>query len=445
MLYSKIYGISCAAIADIHFNFLKSRDERRFFEYFQYNTREQINYTFGSSTEVLRLIQQASHSDESIRYTVIALGSLTEYLGKTKIIARDDSDGRERLRYAQIQYTKAISQLSKDISAADKPPKELILTCCLLLGLFDFLSGEEANGRTHLAAGLQILQQYYPLELRQMADVRLSELHQPNSVIHDFAHIFSELDLHASIWLGLSSFCSQPLMLSELPPLPPSIDSTSLDDVSTLLHYQIIRAHVFHHNNAHQILSTNEESPIPFHILAEKNRLLYELHQWPVILTHCLSTMPPLTSHLSTRVALLRMNHRSLLIELSAFLIKPSSSFYDSFDPSFTRILSDAKFVLESTRNSIRLNARDNDLIQAIGANFRDPDPTNMSMFAFVAGAIQPLYLTARRCTDKRIREEAIELLGGLPWREGAWDSLVMARFAKNGLQEENGARLVAK
>ena len=431
--------MSCAAIADFHLDFLKSRDERRFFDYFQCNTREQINYTFGRSTEVLRLIQQASHSDGSIKHTVIALGSLTEYLGKTKVIAQDDADGKERLQYAQIQYTKAISRLSTDMSAAEKPPMELVLTCCLLLGLFDFLSGEEANGRTHLAAGVHILQHCRPLQLHQMGDASTPTVHRPNLLVQDFARIFSEMDLHATIWLGLRSFCSQPLMLSGLSRLPPPIDDTSLDDVSTLLHYQIIRAHIFHHNTAPQLSSADKDSPIPFHISAEKNRLLYELHQWPAILTHCLSTMPPLRSQISTRVALLRMNYQSLLIELSAFLLQPSVSFYDSFKPAFAHILADAKSVLQSTKSSLQSNARDNDLIQAIGANFRDPDPPNISMFAFVAGAIQPLYLTARRCTDSTVRDEAIRLLQEQPWREGAWDSLTMARFAKNGLKEERG------
>ena len=57
-------------------------------------------------------------------------------------------------------------------------------------------------------------------------------------------------------------------------------------------------------------------------------------------------------------------------------------------------------------------------------------------MFAFVSGVIQPLHMVADKCCDNSICVEAIELLEERPWREGAWDSAVMAKIARRKLQQ---------
>ncbi|KAL8739813.1 MAG: hypothetical protein Q9190_007418, partial [Brigantiaea leucoxantha] len=51
-------------------------------------------------------------------------------------------------------------------------------------------------------------------------------------------------------------------------------------------------------------------------------------------------------------------------------------------------------------------------------------------IFSFFAGVIQPLYYTAIKSRDREVVHKAIELLETEPWREGAWDSAVMARIA---------------
>lgn len=57
------------------------------------------------------------------------------------------------------------------------------------------------------------------------------------------------------------------------------------------------------------------------------------------------------------------------------------------------------------------------------------------SPFAFTIGIIHPLYMTALNCADAPMSQEALDLLASRHWKEGAWDSLVMARIAREQLK----------
>lgn len=56
-----------------------------------------------------------------------------------------------------------------------------------------------------------------------------------------------------------------------------------------------------------------------------------------------------------------------------------------------------------------------------------DKDANPHAMFSLYVGIIAPLYLVANRCQILEVRNEAIALLSERPWREGAWDSSVIA------------------
>ena len=436
MLYGKIYGLSSAATANFHFTFLEFGEERRYYEYFQCNTRQQINNAFGSSTRVQQLILQASHSNTSIKYTVIALGSLTEHLSRVKFLSQDHNQEERRLQYADTQYVKGIGQLQKDMTAVGRPSPELVLISCLLLSLFGFLRGEEADGLTHLAAGIDILRRCFASELRMLTENWTTQYHQSSLLVRDFALIFSVMDLHAAIWLGRPCFYSPPMIHQQTSVMPPFQlgTSLSLDDISTSLNFQIMRAHGFHHANAPSC-DLARAPCVPFHILAEKESLLYELQQWPSFLVRYLSTLPLLTEDQTYRVALMKMNYHSLLVTISTFFSRPSASLYQSFTQNLSQIIANAKFILEKNTS---LSDHDR-LLRAVALNCQEPDPDNMPMFAFVAGAIQPLYLAATKCQDLQMCEEAIALLKEKPWREGAWDSATMARLARRELEGRSG------
>jgi hypothetical protein len=57
------------------------------------------------------------------------------------------------------------------------------------------------------------------------------------------------------------------------------------------------------------------------------------------------------------------------------------------------------------------------------------------SPFAFTIGIIHPLYITTLNCADASVSHEAVDMLTSKHWKEGAWDSLVMARIAREQLE----------
>lgn len=432
LLYGKIFGLSSDAIADFHFAFLKTEEERRYYEYFQCNTRQQINNAFGSSTRVHPLILQGSHANPSIRYTVIALGSLTEHLKGAKALSHNLDENKRHLEYADMHYMRGISRLRKDLADSSDPQPEMILISCLLLSLYDFLRGEEAEGRLHLAAGIDILRRCFAAKLQVVTEAWAIGHHQqqPDLLVEDFAQIFSVMDLHAGIWLSRPCFHSLPMVY----PMMANFElgaNPSLDDISNILNCQMVRAHGFHHGNAPSF-NFQEAPNMPFHVLAEKERLLAELRQWPVLLVQWMSERSILTEDEGDRVALMRMNYHSLFITMSTFFCRPSASLYQSFAKSMSQIISNARLIFDTSTMTVH---RDR-LLRAVGTNCSEPDHNDMSMFAFVLGAIQPLYTVASKCQDLELCEEAITLLETQPWREGGWDSACMARIARKDRQE---------
>ncbi|KAN0121758.1 hypothetical protein V8E51_000084 [Hyaloscypha variabilis] len=73
---------------------------------------------------------------------------------------------------------------------------------------------------------------------------------------------------------------------------------------------------------------------------------------------------------------------------------------------------------------------------------------TGVPRFTFDVGIIPPLHLTAIKCRDPVVRQEAIDLLFSSPRQEGMWDSVLSARIAlwvtrceEEGLQSSQTSR----
>lgn len=171
---------------------------------------------------------------------------------------------------------------------------------------------------------------------------------------------------------------------------------------------------------------------MPFHIQARRGELLLDLRNWSPALDTLLGTLP-FTAEVARRVALMRMNYFSTLINVSTSLQPCGSDKYRESTPVLRQIVDLAKTLLRPATTENRA-----ELLRIISINNAGRDETNLPMFAFVCGAIQPLHLV-NKCCDKSLCYEAIELLEESPWREGAWDSNVMAAIARRNLQERNG------
>ena len=132
------------------------------------------------------------------------------------------------------------------------------------------------------------------------------------------------------------------------------------------------------------------------------------------------------------RMTLMRMNYISTWIILSTTFEPCQVESYKPYTCLFGQVLGLAKSILRPATVANR-----NNLLRAVTANNADSVPNTISFFAFVTGAIEPLYITALKCCEFNLREEAIAMLEEQPWREGAWDSAAISSIARRRLADK--------
>ena len=229
-----------------------SGDEARSFEFFHRVLGPLMFDAFSNLAAVNQLTMQLSHSDSVVKHAVVALGSIGEQLMKDRSLSLRKSDHDKGLHFAQVQNVKAIQQLRKQLSCGEQQSIELTLLCCFLFIIFDFFYGDDVSSHAHLKAGLKILHSCIPQTMGSTESTNFETWKILSPILGDFARIFSVMDLHAAVWLGLSSFQSPPLVdvgNGILSDKPISVFKT-LEDASDSLNFQLMRIHVFHHSLA---------------------------------------------------------------------------------------------------------------------------------------------------------------------------------------------------
>ena len=229
-----------------------NNDESRSFEFFQNVLGPSLFDAFTNLAAVDQLTMQLSHSNGVVKHAVVALGSIGEQLMRDRSLSLRRSDHDKGLHFAHVQNVKAIQQLRKQLSYGEQQSIELTLVCCFLFIIFDFFYGDDVSSHAHLKAGLQILHSCNSQGVCSTEPTNLGTSKTPNPILADFARIFSVMDLHTAVWLGLSSFQSPPLVdvgNGILSDKPTSVFKT-LEDASFSLNFQLMRIHVFHHSLA---------------------------------------------------------------------------------------------------------------------------------------------------------------------------------------------------
>lgn len=242
---------STSAIHKLAPRFSSDINEIHSFDFFR-STIGPIVFQAFKLTVVDQIIMQLSHSDDTVKHAVVALGSLGEQLEKNRTLSPMILDHDNHLQFARLQNVKAIQQLRKNICYGEQRSVELALISCFLFAIFDFLIGDDESSYIHLKAGLNILCGFYAMRDGGSISKDQALFIDQNPLIHDFARIFSEMDLHAVIWLGLASCQSPPFIGIVNGVTTHKLVKTfkSLDDAADSLHYQMMRIHMFCHSLA---------------------------------------------------------------------------------------------------------------------------------------------------------------------------------------------------
>ena len=400
--------------------------ERRSFAFFCYQTGQQLS-TALNITHTYQLILQASHCDEAVRSAVIALGSIGERLSINNVLTLDNEQANLCHDFARLQYYRSLKRLRERISNDSEGSANLAIILCFLFTVFEFLQGNDAGSLIHLRSGLNILRRDHGSLSTGIQTV------SPDQDLskHEILKIFSVMDMQATVWLGLKAF-EAPIMIQLDGPgdAPAHLDLFStLEEASESLNYQINCTHHFRRLAA---AYDGAESPkqVSPKMHAKREKLIEQLMKWPVSLESLTEKIQgEIDAETLQRIAVLKMNYETHLILLTASLRPHDQQIYADHESEFCHIVNLAKSIVGPTDDLGTLGVQHIVAADNTHAN-RAP------MFAFYAGAIQPLYFTAIKCHNLKICREAITLLSSSPWREGAWDSATMARIAARRIHD---------
>ena len=226
-------------------------NEIRSFDFFRSGIGPVVFQAFNLRV-VDQIIMQLAHSDDTVKHAVVALGSLGEQLAKYRSLSPLALDRDSRLHFARVQNAKAIHQLRKQLSDGQQQSIELALIACFLFVIFDFLLGDDESSYAHLKAGLNILRGYYAIEEGVTISLDRALFVAQSPLVTDFARIFTEIDLHAAIWLGLTSCQSPPLIgiMNGAIGKKSAKVFLALEDAADSLHFQSMSIHMFRHSLA---------------------------------------------------------------------------------------------------------------------------------------------------------------------------------------------------
>lgn len=407
-------------------------EELRGFDYFRVQTAQDLAYSLNASLQ--ELVLQNSHRHDAIKHSAIALGSLGETIriNRSTLSLNSLSPAFVRHGFARSQYYKAVGILQREIVRDHKETVEIALISCFLFTVFEFLQGNDQSAISHLRSGLAIVQkQYFPHADEKGFVQSTSKLTSTQSEI---VRIFHILDTQATMWLGLRAFQDGSYIPIDGGPASTYVSPEhfdSLDDACEDLINLVTRIYNFRRS-----ASKHDFAPSPAHvpasIYAKRDSLLNELdvhrRRLSKFISRQIDAQTPQDPH---RLNVLRINRKVTTMMLATYLKPHEERFYANCRSHFWQIIYLATFILRQTPELPRR------VVQIVYENHKaETTPYDRHIFSFFAGLIQPLYFTAIKCREKITAQKAIDLLEVEPWREGAWDSAVMASIARRKMEE---------
>lgn len=329
------------------------------------------------------LIFQGSVTEPVIRHAVLAVSS-----AHREEVKGADCDEQE---LTTRQYSKAITGVQRCLGSGGTVSIRLILTACLLFIQADFLRGHYQNGLVHLECGLNILQ--------NLIDSRL--VLQDGWLITHFTRFL----VQAKLFGQLRNFSCRG-MIDEWP-------SEQIDTFRSSHHAR---------RNLEQIMLQffylDEQASEPKALIFELVNLEQKLREWSTIVERTLQNTQSMRD--SVAYLLLRQYCRivRILVHVSA---RGLDSAFDECQSTFCDIIA---YSIEVYRLSRSPNV------------YHDPEPDSPNSLSDM-GWIAPLYFTAIKCRNRRIRHQAIRLVAQFPHREGIWSSSTAVALSTKIVQIE--------
>ncbi|MCJ1462454.1 hypothetical protein MMC07_001055 [Pseudocyphellaria aurata] len=376
--------------------------ESSYFDYFRSSSAPKST-TFYGSDFWLRRVLQMTHSEPAIKHATLALGALHRCYEFEQW-----PQPEQELKSALLYYSRAVSQTKNLLLQNTRENTEKLLVICLLFMCYENTVGNFPAAQMHLQHGLCILS-----ESRKQSPGGQSVPNQ--DIPDDILHAFSRMDLQAMALSDSSApYPFSTVRVSEPSPIPSSF--SSIAEAQYHLFENFKRGWV-EEEMSHL---AGVEVPLP-----RQSWLASRLTTWESSFAALQSRLRETSSVVEVESELLitRIYHEMIAVTCnSGFFTKEMS--YDAYYAKFELLLTlvDSLPVMSGSPSGIT------------------GKPPSKRTLSFESGVVLPLYFTATRCRDPRLRRQALARLYALHSCEGVWDSLGAARVAERIIDiEEEG------
>ena len=459
-------------------------EEGQYFQVFRTHTASELSGFFDSEFWT-RSVLQESHSEASIRHAVVALGALYKTLekviesppGSPEAHYMGDSAASNHFNFALQQNGKAIARLRESFQNNEIRSQRTILMSIVLFTCFQSFIGDHRAAISQIQAGLGLLedrrQEFEQTLFRRKEEVVEDELMQMFTRLavqaksYDMAFHFPEpyvIQLSPKQSPQSPQYPSSPSdtasSASEEAHIPGIFDSTqearlALDSLcERIMRYQ--EAMYFYYSGPNKI--------IPKSVRSTGAGFQDQLQQWgkafePIL--HARRNGTVSTTERAGIDVLKMLQLMTLILFLMGF--STSEMDFDNFIGPFRKIVElakelvvDEELSLAASRcghaNNCRHRQRQNMQFPGIKTEIKQEFPTDFeerdayshikASFALDLGVVPPLFVTATKCRDRKLRREAIRLLLSSPRREGMWDSILCGKVGEWIMEvEEEGLR----
>ncbi|KIV84076.1 hypothetical protein PV11_06050 [Exophiala sideris] len=399
----------------------ESETERSAFEHFQRRSASALGPGLGwlAFGEV---VLQCSDNSPVLRHATIALGAIHEHELEVSGTHKWTHD-KDLLTFAYCQYGKAIRQLRHELSKASR---EKMILACILFTIFDFVQGDDVAAAAHLQGGLGMLRKFAAgfglldrsitfrgqVSRRDHPSARSAakkDWHSPD--LQHLTRMFVYLDFWSMVFSDGESLFPEVTLIDGL-----AIEPTIRDKDE--LHYKL-RYIVPLQYRIHEFLRAARASSHACHdetfvtaFSSTKQDLVDRLEHWyRELLEICVAAKDNLSDEEKVRIDIATLNYKKIQTMLLA-CHEYGRVQYQAFDSAFQDIVSRSAAVISKTIFPM----------------------CRVRIFAFTPGVIHPLYITATRCCNAEICEQALGLLQSFQWTEGVWNSTIMAKIARRKL-----------
>lgn len=384
------------------------------------------------------IVLQNSDNDPALRHAVIALGIMHEEALRN-LSAVSTTVNRQLLPMAYKQYQEAIKRLRSQLQNESTRSVEANILACMVLIVFDFMQGDYRAAGVHLAGGVAMLRRY--LRHRSSSEALIARISTPWRTSLERSGIsptegslgarlllsYGYLDFWASCWMDGLPALPEVSVLEGLavrrPPRPDTELNTSFQTFAPLenrIREFLRSARGLMYPHGQQVPPTDSRRLLPyqsssFTFSQMKMTLKSLLADWHENYQRVCTTYICHEPRELQAIDCVAVNHKKIETMLEAAQGDGTVE-YQASAPAFREVL--------------RLSRK---VFEADGFPLTSPYYAK-SPFSFTIGIIHPLYITAMNCDDLSVCQEAIDMLSSRHWKEGAWDSFMMANIAREQL-----------